>query len=65
MLTESAARTRVRVIREYPTEWTWYPADTEDDDQQRQREEDWKTQDEAATEKRTISPMTFKAEGGD
>jgi hypothetical protein len=51
MRTENAERTGVQAMREYPTEWTWYPADTEDDDQQRQREEDRKLQDETATEK--------------
>lgn len=37
---ENAERTGVRAVREYPTEWTWYPADEEDAEQQEQREED-------------------------
>ena len=54
---ENAERTGVRVTREYPTEWCWYPADREIDDQQRLRDEDRRRQDD--TLRRTISPPAF------
>lgn len=41
----------VRLIREYPTEWTWYSADEQDDEQQQQREEDRDIEGEPVTAK--------------
>ena len=49
MPTENAERAGVQVIREFPTVWTFYPADIEDE-QERQQEEARKRQRETAAE---------------
>ncbi len=51
MPTVNVERTGVRAIREYPTEWTWYPADEEDDEQQEQRAQERDNQTETVTSK--------------
>lgn len=48
---EKAVGAVVRPIREYPTEWTWYPADEEDNEQQEQRAEGRDKQAETVTSK--------------
>ncbi len=49
MPTGKPKRVGVQPMKEYPTEWTCYPADQEDDDEQVQRDEKRSSQAEAAT----------------
>jgi hypothetical protein len=48
---EHTQRIGVPVIREYPTEWTWYPADEVDHERLEQRETEPDSKGQTATKK--------------